>query len=155
MTKQRTPYPSPPQYDIEALLAVNYTNPQVAFDIVDTLWGAIDTLPESADHDYFRPDSALLHPEVIVRDIARYDGMMGNGFGTQIFYSGGIPYFFRGLRALRTIGHKKAIELAESALAVFKANGVPELASFPDAPVFGECPDWPFEAFRKLGEARG
>jgi hypothetical protein len=153
MGKLRTAYLVPPHYDIDALLASDYADARVAYRIIDTFWGFLDILPDSTEHDYFRPDSALLYPEVMVRDIARYDSGLGNGFGVQIHYSGGLPCFFRGLRALRTIGHKKGIELAEGALAVFKANGVPEYTSFPDDPVCGECPDWPEKEFRKFNEA--
>lgn len=153
MEKQRTPYLVPPRYDIDALLNMDYTSHVVSIDLAQAFWEIIDTVPESNEHDYYRPDSSLHQPELIVRDLLRYRTMTNNGFATGLFYSGGVPSFFRGLRAIRAIGHKKATELMENALTVFRANGVPELTSFPDDPLYGECPDWDFDAFRRMDEA--
>ena len=44
MEKQRTAYLLPPQYDIDA----DYTDTRVAYKIIDTLWGFLDILPDSA-----------------------------------------------------------------------------------------------------------
>jgi hypothetical protein len=153
MEKQRTPYLIPPRYDIDALLSADYTSHAVAIDIPDQFWGALDAVPESSTHWYYRPDSSLYYPEVMVRDFLTYDTMTNNGFATGLFYSGGVPAFYRGLRAVRALGHKKATELMERALAVFKANGIPEFTSFPDDPLCGECPDWDKEGVQRMHEA--
>ena len=80
MSKQRMPYLTPPRYDIDALLSSDYTDLRTAMDIVDRWWGAIDEdVPKSEEYDFFRPDSALLYPEMIVRDLCRFQTTMNNG----------------------------------------------------------------------------
>ena len=146
MTKAPTPYLLPPKYDIDALPNVDLTARDVAFKTAQTLWEAIDGVPQSEAYQYFRPDSSLLNPEVTLRDFCMFDTSMGNGWSTSLGYSNGLPTFFRGLRALRTIGHRRGIEMAEAVLVSLRQLGVPELTSFPDDPFYGFCDDWDIKA---------
>ena len=93
MEKERTPYLIPPHYDIDALLDVDRTQRLVADEIVDSIYDAIETVPKSDEHDYFRPDSSLLPPEVTVRDINNFDMSMGSGLLTNSAISAGYPVF--------------------------------------------------------------
>lgn len=140
MSYQRIPCPIPPQYDIDALLKVDIAAPYVAVNVTNTLYEVIETLPRG--HYSFRPDSALLTPEVVVRDLCNFDMAMGNGFHACLGYGGGFTCFFRALRALRMIQHQKGIALAEAVRDVLVANGAREPASFADDNQEGTDVDW-------------
>ncbi len=125
MSLQRTPCNIPPEYDIDALLAVSYTDPKVAFNIVDNIYAAIEKRPPGRVL-YFRPDSALLTPEVVVHDLVNFDMSMNSGFSSCLGYGGGFTCFFRALRALRILQHKKALALAETVRDAMAAAGARE-----------------------------
>jgi hypothetical protein len=140
MSYTRIPCPIPPQYDIDTLLNVDLTAPHVAFEVMNKIYEAIEKLPRG--NYSFRPDSALLMPEVVVRDLCNFDMSMGNGFYACLGYGGGFTCFFRALRALRIIQHKKGSALAEAVRDVMVANGAREPSSFDDDNHEGTDVDW-------------
>lgn len=135
----RIPCLVPPTYDIDAILSVDLTDPSAAYNAAAKLWEAIDAVPPGC---HFRPDSALLPPELAVRDLLRFDVSMGNGFAVSLGYSGGLQIFFRALRALRVIRHQKALALVEQVRDVLVANGAREPSVFPDDLYEGCDVDW-------------
>jgi hypothetical protein len=141
MSLQRTPCFIPPQYDIDSLLNVDFTSAKNAFDVVDQLCTAIEKRPPGGIL-YFRPDSALLLPEVVVRDLYNFVISMGSGFSASLGYGGGFTCFFRALRALRIIQHRKGLALAEAVRDVMVANGAREPSNFADDPREGADVDW-------------
>jgi hypothetical protein len=143
MAKIRAPYRPPPQYDIDALLDAGLSQPDAAFSVVDSLWTAIEGVPKSLEHDYFRPDSMLLEPEIAVADICRFSTTMGNGFSVNLGYPGGILRFSRALRSLRLVGHPKALTIMETVLQRLQELGFRAFTNFPDDPVYGWSSEWP------------
>jgi hypothetical protein len=119
-----------PVYDIDAILDADLTDAGAAFEAVSQLWEAIDELPPGVHH--YRPDSVLAAPELVVRDILRFDVSMGNGFAASLGYSGGFQIFFRALQAARVIGHKRALALLEAVRDVMTKHGAREPSRFPD-----------------------
>ena len=106
---------------------------------MNTLYEAIETIPPGYG---FRPDSALLTPEVVVRDLENFNMSMGNGFHACLGYGGGFTMFFRALRAVRIIQHKKGIALAEAVRDVMVANGAREPSIIADDNHEGTDVDW-------------
>lgn len=141
MAKQRTPYQLPPRYDIDALLD---RSPEVGggASAVDAVWAAIEEVPESTEHDYYRPDSALLEPEVVVGDVCRSASTMGNGFSVSLGYSGGILCFSRALRSLRVVGYREAVEVMETVADVLGREGYRVFTTFPEDPIYGWLDEW-------------
>jgi hypothetical protein len=138
----RIPCLIPPTYDIDAILDIDPTDPQAAFRAAAKLWEEIDKLPPGY---HFRPDSALLPPELAVRDLLRFDVSMGNGFSVSIWYSGGFQIFFRAVRALRVIQHRRALALVEQVRDIMVAHGAREPSVFPDD-LYEHCEvDWDYE----------
>jgi hypothetical protein len=137
---QRTPCLVPPRYDIDAVLDVDLAAPHAAFNAMNALCEAIEKLPRGL---HFRPESSLLTPEVVVRDLCNFDISMGNGFASCLSYGGGFACFFRALRALRIVHHQKGLALAEAVREAMAANGAREPSSFPDDHIYGTCDvDW-------------
>ena len=138
----RPPCLTPPQYDIDELLDTDLTAPRVAFKVIDHVYTAIET---NLHGGAFRLDSDLSTPEVVVRDIHNFNMALNSGFRSCLGYGGGFQIFFRGLRAVRLIGHKKAIAIAEAVSDVLKANGAREPSLFPED-LRGDCDvDWELE----------
>jgi hypothetical protein len=135
----RIPCLLPPQYNIDAILDVDLTGEKIAFDALEKFWEAIDELPPGV---HYRPDTALLWPELMVRDLCRFDVSMGNGFAASLSYGGGFQIFFRALRALRVIKHRRALALVEAVRDVMVANGAREPSRFPDDLYEGCDVDW-------------
>jgi hypothetical protein len=79
---------SAPAYDIRAILDSDLSEPFAASRCVQKLWDAIDDGPRSAEYAHFRPDSALLEPEITVRDLGMFDTTMGNGWSVSPEYLG-------------------------------------------------------------------
>lgn len=150
---RRTPTPvfSAPRYDIDTLLDVDRTARCSAHEIVFKFLEALDEVPQSPTEVYYRPDSALLYPEIIFLDLMRFDISMGNGFGCSI-QDWGLQTFYRGVRALRIINHSRGLLLAESVCATLVENGIPELLTFPDDRYYGWCEDWDKRAFERIDE---
>jgi hypothetical protein len=139
MNTLRIPCLVSPRYDIDALLNQDLTAPNVAFEVTDAVYQAIESDLHGGS---YRPDSALLTPEVVVRDLRNFDMSMGSGLAA-CFANGGLQCFFRALRALRIIQHRKGLALAEAVREVLQASGAREPSRFPDDPLYGDCDvDW-------------
>ncbi len=142
----RSPYLTPPVYDIDAILEHGCSNSHQAFDAILSLYEAIEQIPESTDREYYRPDSSLLVPEVVLRDIIRQDLHLSNGFAAGFGYSGGIPFFFRALRAMRVVGHPEALRILEAVREIVLSLGVSEPTAYPDDSLQGDYGvDWDVE----------
>lgn len=139
MPYQRKPFQVPPRYEIDALLSRDLKTPHVAFEVMQELWCAIEGgLPK----DYFRPDSSLLEPEIVVSDIGRWSTMMGNGFVVALETSGGILCFSRALHSVRIVGHRKAIAILEQVRELLQQSGFEAFTDFPDDPIYGWREEW-------------
>jgi hypothetical protein len=138
----RIPCFIPPKYDVDAIVDIDLNDPQAAFNAASKFWEVIDALPPGY---HFRPDSALLTPELAVRDLLRFDVSMGNGFSVSIRYSGGFQIFFRAVRALRLIQHRRALALVEQVRDIMVTHGAREPSVFPDD-LYEHCDvDWDYE----------
>jgi hypothetical protein len=144
MSLQRTPSFIPPFYDIDVLLDCGYSGLQAADNILNAICGAIEKRPPGGVL-YFRPDSALLTAEVVVRDLYNFNMTMNSGFLASLGYGGGFTCFFRALRALRIIRHEKGLALAETVRNAMVANGAREPLRFDDDIREGADVDWDTE----------
>jgi len=124
----------PPRYDIDAILDVDLT----ARFASDDAWRAVyEALWAPGENDY-RPDSVLFFPEIVARDLMNLDVALGNGFVCSFGYGGGLQCFFRGLRALRAIQHKKGLAITEAVNEALQANGAREPSRIGDS-IFEMC----------------
>jgi len=127
----RVPCPTPPSYDIDDLLRADWTHGETAQDLVEKVYEALEDVGPG-EAFYYRPDSILFPPEIVVRDMTNFNMSMLSGFESSLGYGGGFTVFFRALRALRELQHEKGLALAERVREVMVANGAREPVRFED-----------------------
>lgn len=149
MSLEPSPYRTPPEYDIDELLSQDFMAPpangqNAAYEILEKIFEALEKLPKGVYG--YRPESSLLPPELVVLDLWRFQLSMGSGIGSSLTYGGGFGIFFRALRALRVLKHKKALALAEAFRDAMVTAGISEPLRYPDANIYGDFDvDWESE----------
>jgi hypothetical protein len=139
---ERVAYTELLRYDLRTLLVRDLLLPHVASKAADAVCALLETVPQSDVVTYYRPDSQLLPPELYARDLLQFEVTMGNGWAVSLGYSSGIILFYRALRALRAIQHRRGLAMAESVADFLRQHGIAELHTFPDDYCFGVCAEW-------------
>jgi hypothetical protein len=137
------PYTQPLTYDLRSLLVNASATNEDPFTTCHAFWTITDPVPvQNDDTYYYRPDSTLLLPELLARDLIRFAVTTGNGFSVALGYGGGITLFFRALKALRIIKNPpipEALVLAEQVADFLIKRGIGPIEKFSDNPNTDIC----------------
>lgn len=116
----------PPVYDIDQILSAPGKKP---WEILREINSKIDPLC---------PESLLLKPELVVRDLEDFSPLLGDPFGYILALGGGVYQFLHGLRAMRAIGATHMVEYMTKCQDCAASRGVTFPDPIPD-PWLDEC----------------